>query len=153
MAIEDNKEQQVVNKIKYNRGRVALMLLWIASALSLPFFLVSGDYFPFSSFFISVLIDHAGKYMASIWEFHFYLFILISVVGVYFFCWLKSKKNYIWLIVALIIYIVDMFLIALMNIIYESLEFSFRKTLIDWGFHIFVICEMVRSVIYAKKAK
>lgn len=148
-----------INEIKYERnGRKPLLLLWILSIVNIVFIFALDRYFIFSVYLVNILAAVGKLYYVGTGEIAYIIvFIILSllVTAVYFVCWLMSKKNYGWLIAALVIFCIDTLLMVAMNIFtLASGDFEGIYVLIfDLVFHVLAIVDLAIGVKYGRAAK
>lgn len=71
--------------------------------------------------------------------------IALFILGVYFLCWLMSKKNYKWLILATVLFCIDTLITFW---IYSD---ALIEGIIDIAIHIFIVACLISGIISSKK--
>ena len=131
---------------KYATARVNLLLLVAFTLLNIIMLVVGSDYFLMFSatvpYFAVLLgmIDETGMMLIPC--------VAIAVIGLisYFLCWLLSKKNYGWMVAALVLFVVDT--LALVGVYILVGDFS---GIMDLLFHAWVLYYLLVGVTYGKQ--
>ena len=155
----NNNMDQKLKEMKYNKqGRLCLLLLCILSAVNIVLIFALDMFFYFSAYIVNVFAA-TGALVASQTGSNgvmvVFALLALAVVAVYFVCWLLSKKNYIWMIVALVLFAIDSVLL-LVDCIggFTSGDGSFiYMYIMNIVFHAFIIYYLVVAVIQGKAAK
>lgn len=136
----------------YARGRSNLLLMSILTAVNIVLILANADRsFPFSAFFPQIAIavsavlaqETANSALLAIG-----IALTVLSLGVYFLCYLLSKKSSGWLIAALVLFSLDTLFLA-----YTHLPDFNVSYLLDFVFHAWVLFYLIAGVRAAVKLR
>ena len=136
---------------RYSRARSSLLLMMImtvintalAAAGSLTYFVFSDYLAYYCALFGRAFYEESGMTLYVVVGCAFAVLILLP----YLLCWIFSKKRRGWLIAALVLFIIDTLLV-----IWDAIGFMEISYLLDIGFHIWLIVELILGVRAGKAA-
>lgn len=131
---------------KYEIARTNLILMIVLTLINVIFAVIGLDYMMLFSATVPYLFATIG----TIEEFSAFLVpgLVLALIGIgmYFLCWLLSKKHYAWMIVALVLFSFDT--LAMMGMYLFAGDFS---GIIDVIIHIWVLYYLIIGVINGHK--
>lgn len=137
---------------RYNQSRVDLLIVIIASIVNIALVAFEAGYMLLFS--ASIPYYAVGYGLILSYELYSPAFLVIGVcvalivLGLYFVCWLLSKKNSVWMIVALVLFALDSVVLVAISISAE--DFSGTMDLI---FHAFILFHLSTGVYNGHKLK
>lgn len=146
-TIMKQKQTQTLDQ-KYNSSRMNLLLMVILTVVNIVLFFTGAE--------TMMLFSATIPYYAVAFGYYFPpsglatgLFVLAGIlVLAYFLCWLLSKKNYVWMIVALVLFVVDT--VALAALYIWTKDFS---GILDALIHIWVLYYLIVGVSSGAKMR
>ena len=156
-------EQQKVLRDTYARARSGLLIMLFLTVANLAtvVLLKSETVFVFTAAIPEIALSFAmGNYYAPEGKLYIIILaaiVLVSVLVLYFLCWLFCKKKTRWLTVALVTFAVDcaarvvLFLIALSEANTTGNDIDLLPTVISFVFAVWVLYYLVRGVGAARK--
>lgn len=163
MGIFTNNGQQLPQRAilenQYHSARFSLILMVICSAANVLLSLVQGGMYLLFSASIPFFLSDMGAFEVGLYHEEYYegiitepsmgyifIALALTIVALYFVCWVLSKKNVVWLIVALVMFIIDTFSMFSLYVIDASI-------IIDVIFHIWVVVSLIIGVVAHFKLK
>ncbi len=147
-----NQSQIKVLQQKYNSARGNLMLMLILTVVNIVLLLVNSDRMFLFSATIPYFSVALGQIFSLEWESNSYLIFGITVaviaIALYLFCWIFGKKNYGWLVAALVLFSVDTLCMAGLYVLAQ--DFS---GIMDALIHIWVMYYLIAGVSAGYKLK
>ena len=139
------KQAQTLEQ-KYRSSRMNLLLMVILTAVNIVLFFTGTETMMLFSATVPYYAVAFGYYLAPS-GIATGLFVLAGIlVAVYLLCWLLSKKNYVWMIVALVLFVVDT--IALVGLYIWIKDFS---GIMDALIHIWVLYYLIVGASSGRK--
>ncbi len=133
----------------YNSARVSLIILIFLTALNILLFILESDRMMLFSATIPYFAVITGLSSDNVIALVVCSCIAAVVLISYLICWIASKKNHVWLIVALVFFFIDTLgLVGLYLIMGE-----FVSGILDLVMHILIIVELVVGVVNGRKLK
>ena len=129
-----------VTEAKYKRSRANLLLVIIASVINLFTLALNNSYFLFSASLPSIPLE---VIMMDFPEATFADLLIPIVIGIvltlpYLICWIFSKKRPGWMVVALVFFLVDCFLLIAL--------YDLTSVIFDILFHAWVMFYLITGV-------
>ncbi len=147
MLRQNNQFQSNEERIYYSCRINILVMIGFTLINVILLALKSNTYFLFSAyiplFLYTLGVELSGPYI--VMGFALAMFVIL----LYFICFLMSKKKYVWMIVALVLFSIDT-LFFLYNIYLIGFE---ANVLLDLFFHGWVLFYMIRSLTVVKVLK
>ncbi len=142
------KDPRKTAQEKYNTARVSLLLLIVLTVVNLVLFAIGSE----TMMLFSATVPYYAVIIASVLENSVILIGAVCIAAVciiaYLICWIASKKNYAWLIVALVMFIIDT-----LGLVGISLLLGDFSGIIDFVIHAWIIYELVSGVVNGSKLK
>ncbi len=133
----------------YQSARYAILFLIALTAVNIIFCVVSIDRYFVSSVYLSYI---AVTYFGEQYQLGLGVAIAGAILVPYVLAFFLSKKKHVWMIVALVLFVLDtLFVIFIMFVLHRIGE-SPWSMLLDIALHAFVIFELVMGVKYGKAA-
>lgn len=144
----DTSNLRHIAQQKYNTARLNLLIMIVFTLLNIVLlFAQSNTMMLFSATvpYMAVIVgmeDGSGMLLVPC--------ILVAVITLilYFLCWLLSKRSHVWMIVALVLFVLDC--LALIGICVWAQDFS---GILDIAFHAFVLYYLIMGVKYGNQLK
>lgn len=166
---QSNVSPRQALQMKYNSARGNLLLVILFTAVNVLLLVANtGSYFLFSAFIPYMLVDegmfYTGRYPAEIYEeyfpdmaflgdnlFYALICVSITILALYFLCWLFSKNNRAgWIVTALVFFSLDTAGYLLYGLLYGMLDVS---SIIDVLFHVWVLYYLINGLVANAKLK
>ncbi len=150
-AIDKNSREYLMKNIA--SSRINLLMVIVFTVVNIILLLTEADtYFLFSAsvpYYLTLfgLIFDMGEGFALVIGTYTITALVISAVilAMYLVCWLLSKKNKVWFIVATVLFAVDTLALVVLSL--DELSAS----IIDLVFHGWVMVSLIQAVISSKK--
>ncbi len=126
----------------YQGARYAILGLVIITALNILLAFMESDRYYVSSVF-------ASYFMTFVCEGALRIIVPFAILAPFVVAFILSKKNHVWMIVALVLTALDLLVVFYIGIALDMLAYR----ILDILAHIFVIVLLVLGVIYGKKLK
>ena len=133
---------------KFNSARSNLLLMIILTLVNVILYFVGTDSMLLFSATIPYLAALFGHWLAPS-DIAVMCYMLAGfLIALYLLCWLLSKKRYVWLIIALVLFAVDTVVM-----VYFNIRFGDYSEILDVLIHTWVLYYLVIGVISGVKLK
>lgn len=131
---------------KYNNARSNLILMIAFTFINVVLLAVGSDVMmlfsatvPYFAVTIGVISEDSVIFIIGI-------LIALAILSIYLLCWILSKKNYGWMIAALVLFILDSICMCVLYVLIQ--DFS---GVLDAAIHIWVLYYLITGVKYGAK--
>lgn len=145
---------------KVRNARSNLLTVLIFSVINIPLILFSGGYFLFSLSITQLLTFTINEVRADpecadilLPMILIYAIPMAIILGLYFVCWLCSKKRAGWLTVAAVLFGLDCLLLGFSLFLNLSAGAFDLFSIIDVAYHVWVMISLIKGAAAAAKLK
>ncbi|MBR5785332.1 MAG: hypothetical protein IKY41_01360 [Clostridia bacterium] len=134
-------------QIKYKNSRVNLLLMIALTAVNIILLFAESNYMLLFSATIPYVAVLDALWFADQSLIIFNIIIACVSVGLYVLCWILSKKHYVWMIVATVLFSLD----TIYMVYFYFTANSIADGILDIAIHAYVLYFLISGIVYGYK--
>lgn len=146
--VKQNRTPRELLEQQFKASRSNLLLMVIFTVINIVLLYVGSETMLLFSASIPYFAVALGVFGGSFELFVIGLIVAVVLITLYFLCWLMSKKHPRWLIVALVLFILDVLAMICFFLLAEE-----ASGIVDVLFHGWVLCYLIIGISSAAKLK